>query len=63
LKQEIEMSKIETRIRGGFIGRAMAVFGAAASAAAAVEGHRKPAKQDLRTLGINGAGFDDIKIG
>lgn len=56
------MSKIETRIRGGFIGRAMAVFGAAAAAAAAVEAHRKPARQDLRTLCISEAGFDGIRI-
>ena len=57
------MSNIETRVRGGFIGRAMAVFGAAASAAAAVEAHRRPAKRDLRTLGIDGTGFDNVKIG
>jgi len=49
--------------RGSFIGRAIAVFGAAASAAAAVESHRHPKKRDLRALGIEADAFDRITIG
>ena len=43
--------------RMGFIGRAFAVLGAATAAAAAVEGHRRPKAQDLRTLGFDPAAF------
>ncbi|HWD14471.1 hypothetical protein KHQ08_03110 [Pseudochrobactrum algeriensis] len=46
-----------TKHSRNFISRALAVFGAAASAAAAVEGRRRPHERDLRTLGINPADF------
>ncbi len=46
-----------TKRSRNFISRALAVFGAAASAAAAVEGRRRPHERDLRTLGINPADF------
>ncbi|MBB5090101.1 MULTISPECIES: hypothetical protein [Pseudochrobactrum] len=46
-----------TKHSRNFISRALAVFGAAASAAAAVEGRRRPHEKDLRTLGINPADF------
>ncbi|AEG09066.1 hypothetical protein HR059_20640 (plasmid) [Sinorhizobium meliloti WSM1022] len=49
--------------RMGFIGRAFAVLGAATAAAAAVEGHRRPKAQDLRTLGIDPAAFPDNRRG
>ncbi|MBB4143549.1 MULTISPECIES: hypothetical protein [Rhizobium] len=52
------MSTNTNRMRGGFIGRAIAVFGAAASASAAVEAGRKPLKRDLVTLGIDPKAFD-----
>lgn len=44
-----------TKHSRNFISRALAVFGAAASAA--VEGRRRPHERDLRTLGINPADF------
>jgi hypothetical protein len=46
---------VSTKPARNFISRALAVFGAAASAAAAVEGRRRPHERDLRTLGINPA--------
>lgn len=51
------MSIIRKSIQQGFLGRAIAVFGAASSAAAAVEGHRRPKDHHLKTLGINPADF------
>ncbi|BCH55941.1 MULTISPECIES: hypothetical protein [Rhizobium/Agrobacterium group] len=47
--------------RKGFIGRAIAVFGAATAAAAAVDGHRQPRDRDLRLLGIDPLSFRNIK--
>lgn len=58
IEKEMKMSTNINRMRGGFIGRAIAVFGAAASASAAVEAGRKPKKRDLVTLGIDPAAFD-----
>lgn len=49
-------------MRGGFIGRAIAVFGAAAAASAAVEGGRKPQKRDLVTLGIEPNAFERVQM-
>ncbi len=43
-----------------FIGRALAVFGAAVHASSAVENHRRPAKRDLELLGIDPKAFDQI---
>ena len=51
------MSSLRKSIQQGFLGRAFAVFGAASSAAAAVEGHRRPKDHHLKTLGINPADF------
>ncbi|WP_439273772.1 hypothetical protein [Pseudochrobactrum sp. HB0163] len=48
---------VSTRHSRNFISRALRVFGAAASAAAAVEGRRRPHDRDLRALGINPADF------
>lgn len=46
-----------TKSRRGFFGQAFALFGAAASAAAAVDTHRRPSDRDLRTLGIDPKDF------
>ncbi|MCZ8180706.1 MAG: hypothetical protein O9309_16925 [Rhizobium sp.] len=51
------MSSLRKSIQQGFLGRAFAVLGAASSAAAAVEGHRRPKDRHLKTLGINPADF------
>lgn len=51
------MSSIRKSIQQGFLGRAVAVFGAATAAAAAVEGHRRPKASHLKTLGIDPADF------
>jgi hypothetical protein len=56
----MNMSTKINSMRGGFIGRAIAVFGAAAAASAAVEGGRKPQKRDLMTLGIDPKAFDNM---
>jgi hypothetical protein len=60
IKKEMNMSTNNNRVRGGFLGRAIAVFGAAAAASAAVEGGRKPTARDLVTLGIDPKAFDTI---
>lgn len=52
------MSVKNNGMRGGFLTRAMAVFGAAVAASAAVEAGRKPARRDLLTLGIDPAAFE-----
>lgn len=54
------MSTKNNSMRGGFLGRAFAVFGAAAAASAAVEAGRKPAKRDLVTLGIDPQAFERL---
>jgi hypothetical protein len=46
--------------RGGRIGRAFAIFGAAIAASAAVEGRRRPAARDLNALGIDAQEFNRI---
>jgi hypothetical protein len=51
---------VQKQNRGGRISRAFAVFGAAIAASAAVEGGRRPAARDLRTLGIDAQAFDRI---
>jgi hypothetical protein len=60
MKKEMMMSTNTNRMRGGFIGRAIAVFGAAAHASAAVENGRRPKKQDLVMLGIDPKAFDSL---
>ncbi|MDO1580710.1 hypothetical protein [Rhizobium oryzicola] len=55
------MSTNINRMRGGFIGRAITVFGAAAHASAAVENGRNPKKQDLARLGIDPTAFDLLR--
>lgn len=54
------MSIQSNNIRSGFLGRAIAVFGAAVAASAAVENHRAPKKRDLDILGIDAKAFDRI---
>lgn len=54
------MSTKNSKTRHGFFGRAAAVFGAAVAASAAIEAHRKPARQDLLTLGIDPQAFERI---
>lgn len=44
----------------GFLGRAIAVFCAAGSAAARVEARRRPQSSDLMRLGIDPSSFPDI---
>ena len=61
-KKEMHMSTNLKSMRGGFIGRAIAVFGAAAAASAAVEGGRKPQKRDLVTLGIEPNAFERVQM-
>ncbi|MDG3576333.1 MULTISPECIES: hypothetical protein [Rhizobium] len=55
------MTNRQRPVRGGFLGRAIAVFGAAASAAAAVEAHRSPSGRDLDILGIDARSFSRIQ--
>ena len=45
----------------GFFSNAIAIFGAASAAAAAVEGGRTPRDRDLYTLGINPVNFRHVK--
>ncbi|HEX2146608.1 MAG TPA: hypothetical protein VHG11_03035 [Pseudorhizobium sp.] len=52
------MSAHRLRTPASFLGRAIAVFGAAVHASNAVENHRKPAKRDLDILGIDAKAFD-----
>lgn len=56
-KASKEMSSLRKSVQQGFLGRAIAVIGAASSAAAAVEGHRRPKDHHLKALGINPADF------
>ena len=46
--------------KAGFLGRAIAVFGAASAAAAAVESGRRPRAQYLGTLGIDPVAFNTV---
>lgn len=57
------MSVLNGNIRMGFLGRAIAVFGAASAAAAAVESNRAPRERDLRTLGIDPKAFKNVRNG
>jgi hypothetical protein len=57
-QKEMTMSTKNNSMRGGFLGRALAVFGAAAHASAALEAGRQPAKRDLVTLGIDPNAFE-----
>jgi len=57
-EQTMSAQRIRTSTR--FIGRALAVFGAAVHASSAVENHRRPAKRDLEILGIDPEAFDRI---
>ena len=50
-------------VRKGFFGRAIAVFGAASAAAAAVEGGRRPLDRDLYALGIDPVRFHSVNRG
>ena len=61
IEKEMKMSTNINRMRGGFIGRAIAVFGAAAHASAAVENGRNPRKQDLVRLGMDPTAFDLLR--
>ncbi|WP_275786401.1 hypothetical protein [Pararhizobium gei] len=54
------MSALRNNARG-FFGNAIAIFGAATVAAAAVEGHRRPMDRDLYTLGIDPRNFNAVK--
>lgn len=56
-----KMSVLNGNIRMGFLGRAIAVFGAASAAAAAVESNRAPRERDLRTLGIDPKAFKNLR--
>ena len=58
-----ERMKMATLPRTGFIGRAIAIFGAATAAAGAIEGHRQPLDRDLYTLGINPSTFPTVRRG
>ncbi|WP_198935152.1 hypothetical protein [Pararhizobium arenae] len=57
------MTARNSSTRKGFFGRAIAVFGAASAAAAAVEGGRRPLDRDLNTLGIDPARFHSVNRG
>lgn len=50
----------QNKKRGSRISRAFAIFGAAVSASAAVENHRRPKNSDLTILGIDPKAFDRI---
>lgn len=52
---------VSTKHSHNFFIRALALFGAATSAAAAAESHRRPHHNDLRTLGINPDHYNQIK--
>ncbi|WP_200943829.1 MULTISPECIES: hypothetical protein [unclassified Rhizobium] len=52
-----------TSARKSFFGRAIAVFGAASAAAAAVEGGRRPRDRDLYELGIDPVRFHSVNRG
>jgi hypothetical protein len=47
--------------RVGAFGRALALFGAAVSASAAVENNRRPNARDLETLGIDPQAFSRVR--
>jgi hypothetical protein len=51
---------VQNKNRGSRLSRAFAIFGAAISASAAVENHRRPKNSDLTTLGIDPRAFDRI---
>jgi hypothetical protein len=55
------MSRIQSKTPN-YLGRAIAVFGAAAAAAAATEGHHQPRSRDLRTLGVDPDTFSKIRL-
>lgn len=55
------MSKSNKTSRG-FISEALAIFGAAAAASAAVRAHRKPSRQALETLGIDANAFNKVGL-
>ena len=46
--------------KGGFLGRAIAVFSAASAVSARVDARRRPEASHLRTLGIDPATFPDV---
>lgn len=50
----------QNNTRRGRISRALAVFGAAISVSAAVEGGRRPRHGDLKALGIDPQSFDQL---
>ena len=45
-----------------FFGEALAIFGSAVAASAAVRTHRKPSSSDLTTLGIDSKAFDKVHL-
>jgi hypothetical protein len=52
---------VQNNTRRGRFSRALAVFGAAISVSAAVEGGRRPKRNDLRALGIDPQSFDQLR--
>jgi len=50
----------QNKNRSNRFSRAFAIFGAAVSASAAVENHRRPKSSDLSLLGIDPKAFDRI---
>jgi hypothetical protein len=46
--------------KNGFLGRAIAVFGAANAVSSRVDARRRPEAEDLKTLGIDPASFPDV---
>lgn len=46
--------------KNGFLGRAIAVFGAANAVSTRVDARRRPEAEDLKTLGIDPASFPDV---
>jgi hypothetical protein len=60
LEKELIVMSAQTKNRGNRFSRAFAIFGAAVSASAAVENHRRPKNSDLNTLGIDPRAFDRI---
>lgn len=46
--------------KNGFLGRAIAVFGAASAVSARVDARRRPEASDLKILGIDPDSFPDV---
>jgi hypothetical protein len=59
-RKGVDVMYAQNKNRGSRISRAFAIFGAAVSASAAVENHRRPKNSDLTILGIDPKAFDRI---